>query len=414
MSTSRPDLSPAGIRRAVQTAATTGRDVVIRDPGSVGLRLIARPGGTVAWHVSVTDPAGRARRIRIPGDARVVPLTQARRDAIVLRSDVQRGRDPAAERRAARAREKPPAPGPTLADVWHRYGVEKGRHLRSWRQSERRVRQVFARLMARPIAGIALREIQDILDAMPSKSSAKGICGALRPCLKWASAPARAACSRELSQIEVTAPTTRRDRVLSADELARLLPVLHTQHGAGSRYATVMLLLLLTGARRDEIGELRMGEIAPDLSVLTIGAQRMKGKKPHVIPLSRQAQAILADVIPADRPDASTLVFPNRDGNHAIGAWDRETKRIQAMSETEGWTRHDLRRTAATLMADLGEMNEIIEIALAHKLPGVAGIYNRSRRTDQVAEALQRLADRLDIIGNPGGNVIPLRSAAQA
>jgi hypothetical protein len=83
-----------------------------------------------------------------------------------------------------------------------------------------------------------------------------------------------------------------------------------------------------------------------------------------------------------------------------LGNWDRETKAPQSRSGTVDWHRHDLRRTGATMLGDMGELPDIIEAALNHvsiRSP-LAAAYNRSRYRPQVAAALQRLADALDAI----------------
>ena len=91
------------------------------------------------------------------------------------------------------------------------------------------------------------------------------------------------------------------------------------------------------------------------------------------------------------------LIFATSAGT-SLGNWDRETKALQEASGTEGWTRHDLRRTGATMLGEMGELPDIIEAALNHvsiRSP-LAATYNRSRYRPQVAAALQRLADALD------------------
>ncbi len=85
--------------------------------------------------------------------------------------------------------------------------------------------------------------------------------------------------------------------------------------------------------------------------------------------------------------------------------WDRETRAIQIASGTNGWTRHDLRRTGATMLGEMGELPDIVEAALNHvsiRSP-LAATYNRSRYRPQVAAALQRLADALEEIEASAG-----------
>jgi integrase len=90
--------------------------------------------------------------------------------------------------------------------------------------------------------------------------------------------------------------------------------------------------------------------------------------------------------------------------------------RLDAASGVTGWTLHDLRRTAATGMAQLGVQPHVIEAALNHasgeSKKGVAGIYNRSRYADEVRKALQAWADHVDglVNGAPASsNVVRIR-----
>ncbi len=112
------------------------------------------------------------------------------------------------------------------------------------------------------------------------------------------------------------------------------------------------------------------------------------------------------------QPDPNVLIFATSTGA-PLGNWDRETKALQEASGTAGWTRHDLRRTGATMLGEMGELPDIIEAALNHvsiRSP-LAATYNRSRYRPQVAAALQRLADALDGIEAGAAKVVPLHAA---
>ena len=104
-----------------------------------------------------------------------------------------------------------------------------------------------------------------------------------------------------------------------------------------------------------------------------------------------------------DQEAPNGLVFSTGSGA-GLSNWDRETKRIQQASGISGWHRHDLRRTGATMLGEMGELPDIVEAALNHtsiRSP-LAATYNRSRYRPQVALALQRLADALDEIAENG------------
>ena len=108
-------------------------------------------------------------------------------------------------------------------------------------------------------------------------------------------------------------------------------------------------------------------------------------------------------------------VFAGRSGKALTdSAWELATGNIQKVSNTIRWHRHDLRRTGATMLGEMGELPDIIEAALNHvsiRSP-LAATYNRSRYRPQVAAALQRLADALDGIEAGAAKVVPLRAGA--
>jgi integrase len=167
----------------------------------------------------------------------------------------------------------------------------------------------------------------------------------------------------------------------------------------------------LDAAASERDASTRWRDIDWDAGIWSIPPERAKNGEPHLVPLSRQAVALLTAIRPKDRkPDS--LVFCTSAGT-ALGNWDRETKAVQQKSQTSDWHRHDLRRTGATLLGEMGELPDIVEAALNHvsiRSP-LAATYNRSRYRPRVAAALQRLADALDGIEQGAGMVIPLHLA---
>ena len=116
-----------------------------------------------------------------------------------------------------------------------------------------------------------------------------------------------------------------------------------------------------------------------------------------MIPLSRQAVEALRRQ--RERYPAATVVFPMHGALHtpfAPSTLNRALKRIPV--KIEHFTVHDLRRTAATNLAEK-EFNEAwIEKALNHNKKGVAGIYNRAQYAAQRHTMLQQWADYLDTL----------------
>jgi integrase len=84
--------------------------------------------------------------------------------------------------------------------------------------------------------------------------------------------------------------------------------------------------------------------------------------------------------------------------SHGFTAWVQGKRALDERSGVRGWTVHDLRRTVATKMADIGVQPHIIEAALNHHSghrAGIAGVYNRSTYANDIRNALATWHDRL-------------------
>jgi integrase len=148
-------------------------------------------------------------------------------------------------------------------------------------------------------------------------------------------------------------------------------------------------LLLLTGQRRDEVSWMEWAELDLDNSTWIIPAERTKNGKPHIVPLSPQAVAILTSLPRKTDRDGQevrylfTTVFLS-----AITGYGRPKERLdEAMKKELGefphWTLHDLRRTFVTISNEKGLADpHVIEAAVNHLTGlakrGVAGTYNRA------------------------------------
>jgi len=159
----------------------------------------------------------------------------------------------------------------------------------------------------------------------------------------------------------------------------------------------------LTGQRRNEVAGMRRSEIDPD-GVWTIPAARYKTKTPHVVPLSAAALAVIEARPPGDVVFASTIGSP-------FSGFDKPKKALDKATGTVGWTLHDARRTAKTLMVRAGVRPDISERVLGHAMGAIEGTYDRHSYLTEKRDALERLAAELDrIINPPEANVVPLRA----
>jgi integrase len=393
-------LTPAAIAAAMRG----GNACDLNDADEPGLCL--RIGKRVAtWSWRGRDALGRVRRFGI-GRYPYIGLAEARRRARALADAVRRGADPVAEARARRAARQAPK-GHTLADLFNLYGRQVGAGIKSWPDMERHARYVFRAHLGTPLAELTLAALQLTVDAHPKPKSAAHAARCLRPLLRWAAAPGRGYVDRDLLDLRASAPRPVRDRVLSREELRVLLPVLR-ERADDDIYAAGLHFLLLTAARRGEVAKARWRDV--DFPARTWSIPETKSGQPHVVPLSRQALALLRRMLlEQSEPDPAAFVFTTPNGT-PLTRWEEATQRIQAASGTSGWTRHDLRRTAATLMGELGIIPDIVEAALNHTVirSPLAAVYNKARYRPEVAAALQRLADLLDGIEQGGAMIVAL------
>jgi integrase len=397
------NLTDTAIAKAARVAAETDQRRDLSDAGCPGLRLRLTPAGSKTWALACRDRHGRMRRFPLGGFPEM-GLSEARAEARRLHTAVKTGADPIADRRRDRAIGRDAKAGiGTLAAVLDNYEAHKGCTLKSWEHSRKRVDRVFAPMMPRAVATLAVTDLQMTADCYLARQSAAFAVRTIRPALKWAAQ--RGYVPAALAMLQAPATVQARKRVLSRDELAALLPVLRA---SDRQHAAVIRFLLLTLARLNEATGARWRDI--DLNAGSWAIPETKNGQPHVVPLSRQAAALLTARRP-DNPHPEALVFATGNGM-TLGNWDRAGKALQAESGTAGWTRHDLRRTGATMLGDMGELPDIIEAALNHVSihSPLAGTYNRSRYRPQVAVALQRLADALDGIEAGGGQVVPLHA----
>jgi integrase len=142
--------------------------------------------------------------------------------------------------------------------------------------------------------------------------------------------------------------------------------------------------LLLTALRRNEAAELRRTEVVN--GAIRLPAERVKTREPLTLPLSAAAAGLLASC------PAGEWYFAGRRNGEPYTAWTRGKSELDALLNIEHWVLHNLRRTAATLMERAGVLPHVIEAALNHTIPGVAGVYRRHNFIDEKRAALEALA----------------------
>ena len=150
-------------------------------------------------------------------------------------------------------------------------------------------------------------------------------------------------------------------------------------------FNAIILLLILTGQRRTEIGSLRWECLDLGNETLTLPSSVTKNNREHALPLGPLAISVIGAI-----PRVNDYVFPGREHDGHFNGWSKCKARFDTNCGVAGWTLHDLRRTFATIHASIGTPPHIIERLLNHvsgQISGVAAIYNRFRYINEMREA---------------------------
>ncbi len=205
-----------------------------------------------------------------------------------------------------------------------------------------------------------------------------------------------------LDYIDKPAQETPRQRVLTDEEIK----LVWNASGTVPENAGAMLKIqLLTAQRSGEIERMRWEDI--DDAVWRI--KNTKTGNDHLVPLGDQVLQVLGKHLQRN----SGYVFASKRGNAGHARHNtKDRSKVQEESGTSGWTNHDLRRTARTLMSRIGVRKHIAERVINHSQGGIVGVYDLHDYLQEKRQALDKLGREIDrIIGieADAGVVIPLR-----
>jgi len=374
------------------------------DLTGLSLRLRRTANGiTRAW-VYRYSLGGAARKITL--DFAGHNLTAARKRAGDLQARIRLGHDPAQERARTRA-----DVGQTLAATLKVYLPQKKLKLRqrSYEQVERHLLmhcEPFHRLPLRLITTPDVTARHLAIASINGRATATNVLRSLSALFSWALR--QGLVERNCCLGVERFPDRKRDRVLSAAELKAIWDAT----SGSDDYSAIVRLLLLTGCRANEIGGLTWGELYSDRIVLP--PERTKNKRQHCVPLTATMRAIL------DACGQRVGPLFARERPHFTG-WSQGKTALDARIAAAGhtlrpWCNHDLRRTFATGLGELGVEPHVIETALNHVSGfkrGAIGHYNYAKLEKQVWQALTLWDGHIGAIVEGrvvGDRVVPFRA----
>jgi integrase len=348
-----------------------GNRITYDDVPGFGIRVTAA--AARSFVLNYRTKAGRERRITI-GQFPTWSTVAARQEARRLKQEIDRGGDPLADLEDARA-------APTVAELCDRFEQE---HVARKREKTADDYKRLLRIHIRPhfgkhtkVADVAFADC----NALHRKVTRDGGPYAANRCIAVLSKMFNLAIRWKLREdnpckgIEHNTEYQRR-RFLSSDELSRLVAAL--QDARDQQSANAIRLLLLTGARRNEVLSMRWSEVDLTAGTWSKPPSSTKQKEAHTVPLAAPARQLLSEIAEAQsgkRRGLPEFVFPgNGDRGHVVEI-KRSWRTLCRNAGLENFRLHDLRHSFASQLASGGASLPLIGALLGHSQPSTTARY---------------------------------------
>lgn len=417
---------------------TDGGRIEVRDDEEPGLIFRVTSTGARSWSVRYTNASGEHRRKSL-GQYPAIGLARAREEARKVKGAVAVGDDVVAAERATKAEARRQrlstlggAGGAYFADAklgLHRPNASGAKRPKTITEEER----IFEKLVrpefgATPLADLTRAEIQAFVSKVSKKSAANGrFCrNVLRQILSYAVwkdlIPANPA-----QQIAII-PSKPRERVLTDEEIKAIWlacerPASVENLSLSIEMGIALRLGMATLLRGGEVVGAAWSEIDLKAKTWTIPAARMKGKRPHLVPLS----AIAVTLLEAARDKIKGKIYVFETGDDPVthlGAmsYSRALTRMAATLKISDAHAHDFRRTGATNLTSerVGIPRFIVSQIIAHASDtgGAAAVtgrhYDLNDYLPEKRRALDAWASLLDLMvrgrGGASDNVTEIAS----
>jgi integrase len=378
-----------------------------------GLYLLVKPDGARYWRLKYRFD-GKEKTLAL-GVFPAVSLERARAARDAAKADLREGRDPGRERQARKARGLPvdaesfgAVAGEWLARMSETWSPRHAHRVRASLQAT-----LLRELGERPVAAIEAPELLAALRRLESQGhleTAQRTCQRASAIFRYAIATGRA---RRDPAAEVrgalAAPVRQRRPALAARELPELLARLEAYGGEPVTKAALRLLAL-TFVRVGELRHAAWAEFDEAGAEWRIPAARTRTGAPRVVPLSRQALAVLAALRPLT--GSGVLLFPHRTDPSRPLSENTLLYALYRMGFRARATGHGFRATAASTLLELGFSPEAVRQQLGYVDAGpLSGAGSRLDLVPERARMLQQWADLLDRQGLERGErkVVPAR-----
>lgn len=399
--------------REVRNAKPEDKAIKLSD--GLGMYLEIAPAGAKYWRMKYRF-AGKEKRLAL-GVYPEVSLKEARRKRDEARKRLADGQDPSETRKAEKRARLLAAENSfeAVAREWY------GKQVHTWvkthaRDVLRRLEvNIFPPLGHRPIAEIDAPELLATIRKIEARGAydlahrVLAVCGQV---FRYGVATGR--CSRDVTgdlRGALTPHKKKHQAAVRPEELPDLLRKIEAYDKDTGDTLTRLALQLMaaTFVRTSELIGAKWEEFDLDAAVWAIPPERMKMKTEHLVPLSRQALAILGAIKPI--AGRSPFVFPGRNRDKPISN-NTMLFALYRMGYKGKMTGHGFRAVASTIMNESGFRPDVIERQLAHcERNEVRGAYNRAEYLPERRQLMQWWADYLDGV-KAGAEVVPFKRVA--
>jgi integrase len=387
-------LTDIGIRNL--KPAATRREI---SDGGTGLYLVLQPNGKRSWAVRYRFH-GAPRKLTL-GSMPPVMLAEARKLASEALYGLGQDIDPAAIKQQSKlaTAERAQDTVERLIEVYLGQYAKRARPA-TWAQASGIFRRdVLPRWGGRLVTEITRKDVRELIRAiaidrpiMANRAQAY-----LSRFFRWLMNEDYITGSPAVG-IEHPAKENARDRALSDPDIRKFWAA---THALPKPFGDIYKVLLLSGARRQEVAEMEWRELDLAQKTWKLPAQRSKSRISHILPLGPMAWDIIAA-----QPRSGDHVF----GRARRGFSHQKVRLDAAMQTNEPWRSHDLRRTARSLMARARIDSEVAERMIGHLPRGLIRTYNVFDYIDAKRDGFTRLEREIDLIVNPpAADVIAFR-----
>src|SRR5262249_724836 len=267
------------------------------------------------------------------------------------------GRDPAAEKRAARRR----IVADQVEDLLETFIAQRLSQNRSGGETARLLRREVGKAWAgRSVHAITKRDVVEVITVIEQRGAPIAANKALKVTktfLRWC--VGRAVLDQSPAEgVPLPSKEVARDRVLDDDELAHIILAARK---IGGPYGGIVELLAFTGQRREEVACVQWEELDLARRIWTLPKSRTKNGKIRVVHLSEQSMAVLKRA--GQRAPYVLFLL----GTKPFQEFSRAKRRLDELSGVTGWRLHDLRRTCVSGMARLGVAPHVADKVLNHQ-----------------------------------------------